>query len=179
MGYKAVRTQRWKYIHYQELEGMDELYDLSVDPYEMRNLIGEPGARAAMEASQAECGAAGRRIYGSLNLREAGLKLSATDSRRRALRTGLLVAAPDERRDKLVPERHRRAVSLHDFTDSGFNTGLRLFQQTRVIRPVDRDGANLPHGFLAGPATSPRDRGHFEDRRILIDDDGWLIRPAA
>ena len=28
MGYKAVRTQRWKYIHYVELDGMDELYDL-------------------------------------------------------------------------------------------------------------------------------------------------------
>lgn len=39
MGYKAVRTQRWKYIHYLELEGMDELYDLGSDPYEMKNLI--------------------------------------------------------------------------------------------------------------------------------------------
>ncbi len=28
MGYKAVRNERWKYIHYLELEGMDELYDL-------------------------------------------------------------------------------------------------------------------------------------------------------
>src|SRR5262249_26529720 len=28
VGYKAVRTERWKYIHYYELEGMDELYDL-------------------------------------------------------------------------------------------------------------------------------------------------------
>jgi len=32
MGYRAVRTERWKYIHYLELEGMDELYDLEVDP---------------------------------------------------------------------------------------------------------------------------------------------------
>jgi N-acetylglucosamine-6-sulfatase len=44
MGYKAVRSHRWKYIHYLELEGMDELYDLKTDPYEMKNLIHEPGA---------------------------------------------------------------------------------------------------------------------------------------
>ena len=39
MGYEAVRTERYKLIHYLELEGMDELYDLETDPYEMRNLI--------------------------------------------------------------------------------------------------------------------------------------------
>lgn len=44
MGYKAVRNERWKYIHYLELEGMDELYDLKTDPYEMKNLIHQPGA---------------------------------------------------------------------------------------------------------------------------------------
>ena len=38
MGYQAVRTDRWKYIRYTDLEGMDELYDLQSDPYEMRNL---------------------------------------------------------------------------------------------------------------------------------------------
>src|SRR5690606_21025569 len=42
MGYRALRTEGWKYIRYQELEGMDELYDLAADPYEMRNLIGDP-----------------------------------------------------------------------------------------------------------------------------------------
>lgn len=31
MGYQAVRTDRWKYIRYLELEGMDELYDLRSD----------------------------------------------------------------------------------------------------------------------------------------------------
>jgi N-acetylglucosamine-6-sulfatase len=45
MGYKAVRNQRWKYIHYLELDGMDELYDLKTDPYEMKNLIDQPGAQ--------------------------------------------------------------------------------------------------------------------------------------
>lgn len=42
MGYKAVRTKRWKYIRYNDLDWMDELYDLKDDPYEMRNLIGTP-----------------------------------------------------------------------------------------------------------------------------------------
>ena len=37
--WQAVRTDRWKYIHYPDLEGMDEVYDLKADPYEMRNLI--------------------------------------------------------------------------------------------------------------------------------------------
>lgn len=39
MGYQAVRTKRWKYIQYQELKGMDELYDLSADSYELNNVI--------------------------------------------------------------------------------------------------------------------------------------------
>ena len=42
MGYKAVRNQRYKYIHYTELEGMNELYDLDTDPYELRNIINDP-----------------------------------------------------------------------------------------------------------------------------------------
>jgi N-acetylglucosamine-6-sulfatase len=37
--WQAVRNDRWKYVHYTELEGMDELYDLSKDPLEMKNLI--------------------------------------------------------------------------------------------------------------------------------------------
>ena len=48
MGYKAARNGRWKYIHYLELEGMDELYDLKTDPYEMKNLINHPGAKKAL-----------------------------------------------------------------------------------------------------------------------------------
>jgi arylsulfatase A-like enzyme len=44
MGYQALRTEQWKYIHYTELEGMDELYDLVKDPYEMRNVIREQAA---------------------------------------------------------------------------------------------------------------------------------------
>ena len=45
MGYKALRTPRWKYIRYGELEGMDELYDLEADPFELDNLL--PGRAPA------------------------------------------------------------------------------------------------------------------------------------
>ncbi|MCI0391501.1 MAG: sulfatase [Acidobacteria bacterium] len=54
MGYKAVRNQRYKYIHYLELDGMDELYDLKSDPYEMKNLIHQPGAAKALEELKRE-----------------------------------------------------------------------------------------------------------------------------
>ena len=45
--WQAVRTARWKYVHYTEREGADELYDLKADPGEMKNLIAEPGAQAS------------------------------------------------------------------------------------------------------------------------------------
>src|SRR6185436_20332274 len=54
MGYQAIRTDRWKYIHYLELPGMDELYDLRADPFEMKNVIGDPNSREAHTAVQAE-----------------------------------------------------------------------------------------------------------------------------
>ena len=54
MGYKAVRERRWKYIRYLELDGMDELYDLKTDPYEMKNLINQPGAAKARDRMKAE-----------------------------------------------------------------------------------------------------------------------------
>jgi N-acetylglucosamine-6-sulfatase len=54
MGYKAVRTKRWKYIHYLELEGMDELYDLQSDPYEMKNLIHQSSAAKALAGMKQE-----------------------------------------------------------------------------------------------------------------------------
>ncbi|MBL8208010.1 MAG: sulfatase [Blastocatellia bacterium] len=54
MGYKAVRNARWKYIHYLELNEMDELYDLKRDPYEMRNLIADPSAAKALAAMKRE-----------------------------------------------------------------------------------------------------------------------------
>jgi len=54
MGYKAIRTKRWKYISYNQLEGMDELYDLENDPYEMRNLIGDSASQSTLNRLQSE-----------------------------------------------------------------------------------------------------------------------------
>ena len=54
MGYQAVRTERYKFIHYLELPGMDELYDLQADPYEMDNFIGSEKGRAVLPGLQAE-----------------------------------------------------------------------------------------------------------------------------
>ena len=54
MGYKAVRTERYKYIRYTELTGMDELYDLETDPFEMENLIGTERGRALLPQLTAE-----------------------------------------------------------------------------------------------------------------------------
>ena len=42
MDYRAVRTDRYKLIHWIQHPDERELYDLQKDPYEMRNLIGEP-----------------------------------------------------------------------------------------------------------------------------------------
>ncbi len=49
MGYKAVRTDRYKYIRYEELEGMDELYDLQADPAEMDNLLPDRAPAGVLE----------------------------------------------------------------------------------------------------------------------------------
>jgi arylsulfatase A-like enzyme len=54
MGYKSVRTDRWKYIHYLELNRMDELYDLKTDPYEMKNLVDQPGSQRALALMKTE-----------------------------------------------------------------------------------------------------------------------------
>jgi arylsulfatase A-like enzyme len=48
MGYQALRTRRYKYIHYVELAGMDELYDLDADPYELVNLAGKDAGQPAL-----------------------------------------------------------------------------------------------------------------------------------
>ena len=42
MSYKAVRTDKHKLVHWVHKQGMDELYDLERDPYEMKNLIADP-----------------------------------------------------------------------------------------------------------------------------------------
>ncbi|HTM49197.1 MAG TPA: sulfatase [Bryobacteraceae bacterium] len=54
MGYQCVRNERWKYIRYTELSGMDELYDLRSDPCEMKNLIHERAARNTLAQLKVE-----------------------------------------------------------------------------------------------------------------------------
>ena len=54
MGYQAVRTDRHKYIHYLELQGMDELYDLESDPFEMNNLIGTDEGKRLLPTLESE-----------------------------------------------------------------------------------------------------------------------------
>ena len=54
MGYKAVRTDRYKYINYLDLDGMDELYDLETDPYELNNVIDDPDYTTVLEEMKVE-----------------------------------------------------------------------------------------------------------------------------
>ena len=54
MGYQSLRTERWKYIRYRELKGMDELYDLRADPYELSNVIGAPANKTQLRQLQDE-----------------------------------------------------------------------------------------------------------------------------
>jgi N-acetylglucosamine-6-sulfatase len=44
--WRAIRTERYKYVHYPELQGADEFYDIAKDPGEMNNIIKDPKAKA-------------------------------------------------------------------------------------------------------------------------------------
>jgi N-acetylglucosamine-6-sulfatase len=55
-GYRAVRMGDWKYIRYIDQTGMDELYDLRSDPYELKNRINDSSATAMLKSLQAELG---------------------------------------------------------------------------------------------------------------------------
>ena len=46
MDYRAVRTDRYKLIHWMQHPDERELYDLQEDPYELRNLINDPAMSA-------------------------------------------------------------------------------------------------------------------------------------
>src|SRR3954470_7392778 len=52
--WQAVRTDRWKFIHYDGVQDMDELYDLTADPYEMKNLIHDDAQQAQLKELQDE-----------------------------------------------------------------------------------------------------------------------------
>ena len=54
MSYKAIRTDRHKLIHWVNREGVDELYDLDADPYELANVIDDPRYAAVKGELKAE-----------------------------------------------------------------------------------------------------------------------------
>jgi arylsulfatase A-like enzyme len=54
MSYKAVRTEKAKLIHWTHRDGVDELYDLERDPYEVTNVFGEAAYQATRKALQKE-----------------------------------------------------------------------------------------------------------------------------
>jgi N-acetylglucosamine-6-sulfatase len=54
MGYKAVRTDRYKYIEYTDLNGIDELYNLQDDPYELNNVIDDGDSVEIVEEMKQE-----------------------------------------------------------------------------------------------------------------------------
>ena len=51
---RSIRSNRYKYIRYEDLDGMDELYDLAADPYELRNVITDPRYADVLAEMQAE-----------------------------------------------------------------------------------------------------------------------------
>lgn len=52
--WQSIRTRDWKWIHYPEFPGADELYDLRGDPGEMRNRISEPALAPLVARMQAD-----------------------------------------------------------------------------------------------------------------------------
>jgi N-acetylglucosamine-6-sulfatase len=52
LGYKTIRTERYKYIQYNKLDGMNEFYDLEKDPYELTNQINNPNYKRTLNRMQ-------------------------------------------------------------------------------------------------------------------------------
>jgi arylsulfatase A-like enzyme len=54
MTYKAIRTERHKLIHWVQKDGVDELYDLAADPYELNNVFELPEYSSLREELRSE-----------------------------------------------------------------------------------------------------------------------------
>ena len=56
MGYKAVRTERWKYIRYKDTRPVqEELFDLKADPLEEQHLAANPAQAETLAKLRARC----------------------------------------------------------------------------------------------------------------------------
>jgi len=64
MDYRAIRTERYKYIHWMQFPDWGELYDLQEDPFETRNLIGDPGMAGVLDDLREELRAAALEAMG-------------------------------------------------------------------------------------------------------------------
>jgi len=58
MDYRAIRTDRYKYIHWMQHSDENELYDLLDDPYEMKNRINDPQLTGVLDWLRLELGGA-------------------------------------------------------------------------------------------------------------------------
>ncbi len=67
MDYRAVRTARYKYVHWVKFPEQDELYDLTIDPLERRNLAGDPGMAGVRSQMRSELG---RLVVEAIGIRE-------------------------------------------------------------------------------------------------------------
>ncbi len=56
MDYRLIRTDRYKYIHWMQHPGMDELYDLESDPYEIDNRAADPALADLRDRLRADLG---------------------------------------------------------------------------------------------------------------------------
>jgi arylsulfatase A-like enzyme len=87
---RGVRTEEWKYVHYPHGDGSPdrhtaELYNLKSDPGELRNLVADPAAAAALTDLRAEL----TRLMATTGL------TAATD--RMPIDAGIKTALPDQK----------------------------------------------------------------------------------
>lgn len=52
--WQSVQDSRYKYIRYNDYQGVDELYDLQTDPSEIYNVIGAPGSAGTLKRLKRE-----------------------------------------------------------------------------------------------------------------------------